>query len=78
MDFPGGLSGTLQINQSKNDSDIHYHLVWGQKDTIILSLQLIKINDSWTPNQHIRMNERSCDTEDRSNDAENSGLPSQK
>ncbi len=34
---------------------------------------------SWSANQHIRMiSEGSCDTEDWSNDAENSALPSQK
>jgi len=35
-------------------------------------------NVSWAENQHIRMiSEGSCDTEDWSNDAENSALPSQ-
>jgi len=33
---------------------------------------------SWASNHHIRMiSEGLCDTEDRSNDAENSALPSQ-
>ncbi len=33
---------------------------------------------SWAVNQHIRMiSEESCDTDDWSNDAENSALPSQ-
>ncbi len=32
----------------------------------------------WAANQHIKMiSERSCDTKDRSHDAENSALPSQ-
>jgi len=36
-------------------------------------------NVSWAANQHIRMiSEGSCDTEDWSNDAENSALPSEK
>jgi len=38
---------------------------------------IIKINVSWAPNQHIRMiSDGLCDTEDWSNDAENSALPS--
>jgi len=39
---------------------------------------LIITGVSWAPNQHIRIiSEGSCDTEDWSNDAENSALPSQ-
>jgi len=35
-------------------------------------------NVSWSPNEHIRMiSEGSCDSEDWSNDAEHSALPSQ-
>ncbi len=40
--------------------------------------KIIIRNVSWAANQHIRMiSEGSCDTEDWSNDAENSALPSQ-
>ncbi len=43
------------------------------------NINLIIINVSWVSNQHIRMiSEGSCDTEDWSNDAENSALPSEK
>ncbi len=39
----------------------------------------LELSTSWALNQDIRMiSERSCDTEDWSNDAENSALPSQK
>jgi len=39
--------------------------------------KVIKQNVSWTANQHVSMiAEGSCDTEDWSNDAENSALPS--
>ncbi len=41
----------------------------------LFSTLIIIINVSWAANQHIRMiSERSCDTEDWSNDAENSAL----
>ncbi len=41
----------------------------------LFSLLIILINVSWSSNKHIRMiSEESCDTEDRSNDAENTAL----
>ncbi len=46
--------------------------------TTVFNIDNNKKYVSWAANQHIRMiSEGSCDTEDRSSDAENSSLPSQ-